>query len=216
MPHNYGLISDVDASVLEKTLDLIIADFPNQPICVTEVGLYNGRTSKGIKEYIESKGREVKLTGIDNQRDNEKLVFFPPTADLIIGNSNEVAYKVPEHSQHMIFIDGLHTLSGVISDFFCYATKVKYDGFICFHDTAPYAQGRDWQRTGSKEDKYQYISVRKALELIGLLDTPIKPLLSYSYDYYSASLDNWSLYFDEYDKENTEGCGGVTVFKRIA
>lgn len=75
MPHNYGLLTDVDVSVLERTLDAIMADFVNQTISVLEIGVYGGATGKGIKEYIQSKGRKCMLTGIDNNADGEPIRF---------------------------------------------------------------------------------------------------------------------------------------------
>jgi hypothetical protein len=208
--HNYGLISDVDAATLEKTMDLICADFYHHPICILEVGLYNGRTSKGIKEYIESKGREVKLTGIDNYADGEKLVFYPPSAELIVGNSSDVYYKIPDHSQHLIFIDANHSYLSVIQDFFAYSDKVKYDGFLAFHDTGKHIQEKtDWQRIGDKENPDTYIAVRKALRKLGLIDTTYTAL-----EADGTFLEEWEVVFDEADPNDK--AGGVTVFKRIA
>lgn len=192
----YGLISRVDASVLEKTIDLICEEFPTQEIKVTEVGLYNGRTSKGIKEYIEGKGRFPVLTGVDNFRDNEQLSFYPHDARLLRGNSSEMCYQIEDYSQHLIFIDGLHTFSGVISDFFCYYPKVRIDGYLAFHDVAPHAQGKDWQRLGFQDDPDQHISVRRALN-------EINPFLYRDFE----------LIDERYDPN--DAAGGVAVFKRI-
>lgn len=205
----YGLISKVDAAVIEKTIDLIIADFPNQPIRVLELGIYSGETGKGIKEYIQSKNRECFLTGIDNNADGEPIRFAPYYDKLIGKNSTEAAYLLEDNSQHFIFVDGNHSFAAVIADFFCFAPKVKYDGFLAFHDTAPHiAPFTDYQKTGSKDDPDQYIAVRKALKTIGVIE---RSCIAFEGD--GLFIDEWDLIFDEADTENE--AGGICCFKKL-
>src|SRR6185369_11637224 len=166
----YGLISRVDSDTIEKTFDLVFEQFQNDVINYTEVGLYNGRTTSGVKEYLLSKGKRYKLTGIDNFKDKEELVFFPHDANLIQGSSIEVYNQLEDESQHFILIDGNHSFPYVIADFFCYISKIKIGGYICFHDTSPQTQGKSWQRMGDEADSDMYISVMKALVKIGLFD----------------------------------------------
>lgn len=191
----YGLISRVDSNTIEKTIDLIFGQFPSEIINYTEIGLYNGRTTSGIKEYFQSKGIECKLTGIDNFKDKEELVFFPEDAILIQGSSIEVYNQLPDKSQHVILIDGNHSFPYVVADFFCYSGKIKTGGYICFHDAAPHAQNKSWQRMGSKDDPDMYISVLKALD-------KIQP------DKYG-----FELVFHEWDI-NDEG-SGVIIYKKV-
>lgn len=217
----YGLISETDARVLEKTIDLICEDFITQEIKVLEIGVYNGATSNGVKEYIESKGRIPVITGIDNFRDGEKLVFYPSGAVLINGNSNEVYWKVEDFSQHLIIVDGCHSFSSVISDYFCYKNKVRVDGYMAFHDTGRHIKPfKDFQH-GDRHNPDAYISVRKALTEIGLLDDNNHLL----YESDGIALDvkchnlgfhgaiGWELVFDEADVENE--AGGFCVFKKL-
>jgi hypothetical protein len=200
MPHNYGLISEVDAGVIEKTLGMIMLEFVSQPINVVEIGIYGGATGKGIKQYIESNGRKCFLTGIDNNADGEPIINAPYYDKLIGNNSVDAAYLIENNSQHFVFIDGNHSYASVISDFFCYARKVRTDGFIGFHDTGKHIKKMyDWQKLGSKEDPHQYISVREALQVIGLYNKDVQP-------------KTWELIFDEAD-ENDEA-GGVCTFKK--
>jgi len=119
----YGLISKVDAQTIEKTIDLICNQFPEGIINVCEVGIYAGETGNGIRQYIESKGRQVNLTGIDNNKDREPLRL--KYDKLIIGNSNEVYSELEAESQNLIFVDANHSFPYVVSDFFCYEDKVK-------------------------------------------------------------------------------------------
>lgn len=198
MPHNYGLISDTDAATIEKTLDLIIADFPNQPIKVLELGLYSGATGNGIRQYIESKGRECELTGVDSGADGQQILFPQAYNTIIEMPTTAAAYLIPEYSQHFVFVDANHSYASVVADFFCFKSKVKYDGYLAFHDAAPQAQGQDYQKTGDPEDQSQYISVAKAILDIGLLND----------NFYG-----WKFSFLDYDP--ADRCGGIAVFKRV-
>jgi len=193
----YGLISNTDARTIEKTIDLIEA---HGEIWVTEVGIYSGETGNGIREYIKSKGAECFLTGIDNKKDNEEIRFEYDR--LIIGNSNEVYNQIPDNSQHLILIDGNHSFPYVVSDYYCYGDKVKKGGYLCFHDAAPQAQGRDWQRMGDEKDPDMSISLLKALDKSGL---PI---------HFENNKSGWQKIFHEWDA--TDRCGGMIVFKKLA
>lgn len=199
----YGLISQTDARTLEKTIDLIYEQFPNEVIYTCEVGLYSGLTSEAICKYIGLKKHRVFFhTGIDNGKDGEELKHFPPfNSKLIIGNSNEVYNRIKDESQHLIFVDGLHTFAGVISDFFCYAPKVKLGGYIAFHDTGEHLNPLSgWQGVGNKNDPDMCLGgVRRALEEIGL---------------YKNDKVDWRLIFDEADVNDTGG--GISVFKKVS
>lgn len=194
-----GLISTTDAAVIQKTIDLILSELLNEPLCITEVGLYNCETSVGIYEYVESKNipNTVCFHGIDNEKD--KPISAPRWMNFIKGNSIEVYNKLPFESQHLIFIDGNHSFPYVIADFFCYETKVKRGGYFVFHDTGKHIRPfKDYQGIGSTDDCDMYISVRKALKRIGLLNNKFR---------------EWRLVFDEAD-ENDEA-GGVVVLKKV-
>jgi hypothetical protein len=209
----YGLISETDARTLEKTIDLICDEFDEKTLNVTEIGIFDGQTARGIYEYIISKeypfydielqrsinkDYECNYTAIDNEKDKPIQLPFPE-CKLIIGNSNEVYNQIEDNSQHLCFIDGGHDFPTVISDWYCYKNKVMVGGFLCFHDTSPQAQGRDWQRKGDENDPDMSISVLKALNEIGLMQ---------------GRVDGWGLVFNEFDPEDR--CGGVCCFRRIS
>lgn len=208
----YGLISETDARVLEKTIDLLCDEFEVE-LNITEIGLYNGRTSAGIYEYVTEKNfwddgydcfnYRCNYTGIDNNKDGEKLIFFPKEAKLIIGNSNEVYNQIPNESQHLILVDALHTFAGVVSDYFCYAPKVKIGGYLAFHDTGKHLDPLSgWQGVGDENDSDMCLGgVRKALKEIGLFDE------------FLDGTPKFELVFDEADI-NDEG-GGICVFKKL-
>lgn len=206
----YGLISETDAKTIEATVSLILKEFWEEKLYITEIGLYNCETSVGIKRIIERNGSEVFYTGIDNQK--EKEIIAPDWMNLIIGNSNEVYNQLADNSQHLVFIDGNHSFPYVISDFFCYAGKVKQGGYLAFHDTGKHIKlFKDYQGVGSKDDADMYISVRKALNKIGLLNDKFDASSTYLYDIISRR--NWDLVFDEADEKNE--AGGICVFKKL-
>lgn len=195
----YGLISKTDSLTLEKTIDLICDELDKgfiYSIKVTEIGLFDCGTAGGIWEYIiRIKNQSVDYTGIDNE--SIKVVNIPQWMRFIKGNSNEVYNQLQDNSQHLIFIDGCHCFAHVISDFYCYADKVKVGGYLAFHDTGKHIKPfKDFQH-GDKDNPDAYISVRKALGKIGLLAQQIY----------------WQLIFDEADE--TDEAGGITVFKKL-
>lgn len=196
----YGLISRVDADVIEKTLDKVASEFPEEDLFTTEIGVYSGETSLGICQFLWNKGRKVYHTGIDNKKDDEPMVKFPLSATFINGNSNEVYSQLNDNSQHFIFIDGCHCFPHVVSDYYCYRSKIRRGGYLAFHDTGSHIKPlKDFQH-GDKRNPDAYISVRKALVQVGLLDGRYDSI--------------WQLVFDEADLGNE--AGGICVFKRTA
>lgn len=213
----YGLISETDGRTIEKTIWEVVNNFPKDTtIYTTEVGVFDGQTSRGLNELIKSFHRTSDglqfchvHTAIDNEKDKPILKPFPE-CNLIKGNSNEVYNQLEDNSQHLIFVDGCHCFAHVISDFFCYAPKVKVGGFIAFHDTGKHIKPmKDFQH-GDKNNPDAYISVRKALKAIGLIE--------YQYEFtfgemYPEKYPGWELVFDEADSADL--AGGVTVFKKL-
>lgn len=105
----YGLISDEDKKALEGTIDLLINDFADETLSITECGIYQGQTSLGLCTYLKEKNKEHNYTGIDNFKDGEPLIFYPKEAKLINGSSIEVYNQLPDDSQHLIIIDSNHS-----------------------------------------------------------------------------------------------------------
>ena len=193
-----GLISELDAQTIEATLRLILDEFNDDVINVTEVGLFNCFTSIGIYEYLKSNGRDVSFIGIDNEAD--KPIVKPDWMGFVKGNSIEVYNEVKDDSQHFIFIDSCHNFPMTIADFYCFEKKVKVGGYLAFHDTGNHIeQFYGFQRMGRTIDADMYIACRKALSRIGL---------------YDGKKEGWKLIFDKADV--TDAAGGVTVLKRIA
>ena len=193
----YGLISRIDSNAIEKTIDLIANDVPRETINYCEIGLYHGATTKGVKEYLDSKGLKYNLTGIDNFKDKEPLVHLPKEVKLIEGSSIEVYNQLEDNSQDLIMVDSNHSFAYVVADYYCYRKKVKIGGFMAWHDAAPQSQFKSWQRMGSESDADTYVAVLKGLKEIGLLDNKV---------------EGWVKVFHEWDKVD-EG-GGIVIFRR--
>ena len=194
MQIKYGLISETDAKCLEKTIDLICEEETKSAINILEVGIYAGETGNGIRKYAKTKYKHVWLRGIDNNKDNETIRF--KYDKLIIGDADEVAFKIADNSQHLVFIDSCHCFAHVVSNFFSYAPKVKVGGYMAFHDTGKHIKPfKDFQH-GDMENPDAYISVRKALETIGIL-WPLN-----SDEWIDRYAEEWELIFDEADVTN--------------
>lgn len=195
----HGLISNVDAGTIRKTIDRVLGEFQDCVIYTCEVGILDGSTSVGIHDYILSKNRRNKHVAIDNAQYQEIVRPFDE-CEFILGDSKYVYNQLPDSSQNFIFVDANHNFPSVIADFFCYSRKVCVGGYIGFHDTAPHIQDfLDYQWFGDKNDKDMYICVRRALKVIGLIDN---------------KFPNWELAFDECDTADT--AGGVVILKRLA
>lgn len=197
MGNKYGLISKKDGETLEKVIDLICGNKNREvPVCITEIGIFNGLTSLGLYEYVKSKGFNCEYIGIDSEKD--KPVFPPKWMYMLRGNSTEVFYKIYNHSQDLVFVDGNHSYIGVISDYFAYKNKVKVGGYMAFHDCGKHiALYKDFQH-GNKDDLHAYICSRLAInELINC-----------------GAMRDWELVFDEADPNDE--AGGIMVFKRLA
>lgn len=194
----FGMISECDATTLQRTIGMA-AKFCTDPIFKTiEIGIFDGDSSRGINEFVKSLGLVHEHTAIDNGKYFTIQQPFPE-CKLIIGNSHEEAWRIADHSQHFIFIDACHSFPAVVADFFCYADKIKVGGYISFHDSGKHIKGwSGYQDVGSDKDPNMYISVRKALQKIGLLEN---------------KFPGWRLVFDDYDPNDE--FGGVCSFKKV-
>lgn len=194
----YGLLTAKDIETIEKTLDLVCEQFPEGIINTTELGVRDGSTSRGIHNYLTSGKRFNFHTGIDNNHDMEVQKPFDG-CHIIIGNSIEVYNELADNSQHFIFIDACHSYPMTLADFLVYSPKVRPEGYLAFHDCGEQIkQMTDYQGMGSRDDPDMYISCRKAVKRLGLLDN---------------KCEGWTLVFDEYDP--SFHTGGIVVVKKI-
>lgn len=185
-----------DYQTMDKCLS-IVADSFTGDINITEIGVFQGNTSRGMKDFFWSVGRKVNYIGVDNQRDFKMDSPFKD-AKFIIGNSFEVYNQIPDNSQHFIFIDGNHSYPVTMVDFLVYSDKVVDGGYIAFHDTgAQIKPFTDFQGIGDMADPDMWIACRKAVNKLGLLDN---------------KFEGWVKVLDEYD-ENFH-TGGILLVKK--
>ncbi len=192
-----GLISELDAGIIEKALKKVLISFIGK-INTFEIGVNEGNTSRGICDFFDNHNREHWHLGVDNLQDG---VTPPPDIFncFLNGDSVQKAGELFDEFFHFGFIDANHSYHRVIADYVAYAPKIMVGGYLAFHDTSPIIKTfKDYQFEGMRDDPNMYISVRKALTDIGLL---------------RGKFPNWEKVYDDYD-ENDEA-GGVTVFKKV-
>jgi hypothetical protein len=195
----YGLLTKSDVSTLEKTMKLVCDEFKEGIINTLEVGTHRGHTSRAINKYFTDRSFINFHTAVDNERDVKNGSPFS-SCNFIIGNSDLVYNQIPDNSQCFIFIDASHSYRNTLLDFLLYSNKVRLGGYIAMHDTSPHINSMtDYQGIGDKDDPDNYISCRKAVKKLGLLDNRFY---------------GWELVFDEYEIKALTG--GVAVFRRIA
>lgn len=188
-----------DYETLDKVLTLVNKDFPTGVLNTLEIGVHHGKTSRGIRDFfLFTFVREIKHTGIDNQRDFKMGSPFPGCR-FIVGSSIEVFNQVENNSQHFLLIDGCHNYPMTMADFLVYSDKIKKGGYVAFHDCGPQIKPfTDYQGMGSRIDPDMFISCRKAVTKLGLLDN---------------KFPGWELVMDEYD--STYPTGGIIVVKKL-
>lgn len=186
----YGAITTLDATVLDD----VFAQFKGQQVKVLEIGVYHGDTARGMKAACEANQCTIQYHGIDAF---PMATPIPPIVGghYVVSESAEAFDFVPGELD-VVFVDGCHCLNHVILDAIHYSRKVKANGFMVFHDTAPQVQGvqtNHWVH-GTIDKPLHRTQVRKALELIGWPNA------------------QWQLWRDRYEPE--ANIGGMMVFKR--
>lgn len=193
----YGMMPNKDYETMDKILSMVCDRFKGD-LNILEIGVFQGNTSRGMRDFLKEKGRKINHTGVDNQRDFKMDKPFPES-NFIIGNSFEVYPKVKDNSQHLIFIDGNHSYPITMIDFLVYSDKVVEGGFIAFHDTGKQIKPfTDFQGIGDMADEDMWIACRKAVDKLGLLTDEYK---------------GWKLILDEADE--TFHTGGILLVQKI-
>jgi hypothetical protein len=157
---NYGSITAEDGEVIDATLEQLV---PLGRVKWLEVGMFAGGTGRGVKRFLDARNVPLEWWGIDAGYITEPSVPFAG-AHVIHGRS-ELVYPTVPNDFDGIFIDGCHCRNHVILDTMNYAPKVKPGGFLLFHDTSPFAQGKDKQPCGSDLPEF-WISTLAAFDLM--------------------------------------------------
>jgi Methyltransferase domain len=184
----FGSITEEDAQVIEATLEQLV---PLGKVKWLEVGMFRGGTGIGVRNFMEARNVPLEWWGIDAGYITEPSAPFLG-ANVIKGKSEEVYPLVPNDFDG-IFIDGCHCRNHVILDAINYGYKVKFGGFLLFHDTSPFAQGHDKQPCGPDIPEF-YISTLTAFTVMGW------------------PLPGWTLFMEKY--QDKLPLGGVRSYRK--
>lgn len=195
----FGLMTGSDEKTLIKTMDLVNEAFPEGIINTLEIGIHRGHTSRAIHQFFSERNRINFHVAVDNEHDVQDGSPFEGCR-FLIGNSIDVYTDIHDNSQHFAFLDACHSYVYSMADFLVYSDKIRIGGYLAMHDTSPHINPfTDYQGHGSKFEQDMFISCRKAIKKLGLLDN---------------RFEGWQLVFDECDPKALTG--GVTVLKRIS
>lgn len=186
----FGSILEEDAQVIEATL----AALSDQPLVRwLEIGMFQGGTARGVRDFLHSRNVAVEYWGIDAGYMIEPSVPFPG-ARIIKGRSEEVYPDIPGGFDG-IFIDGCHCRNHIVLDTLNYGPKVRVGGFLLFHDCGKSSQGIDKQPCGPLRLEF-CVSTLAGLDLMKF-PTP-----------------EWELFMEK----EREGCplGGTRSYRKIA
>lgn len=132
----WSLMTDTDRSTIRSTVEsMCFQDL--RPLNFCEIGTYNGSTAWGVKKITDSKYVPLNYWGVDVMTHDTVLW---PEANMVIGDSTEIFYKVPDVPFDILFIDGPHCTRNCMLDFLNFAPKVRIGGLIMFHDSSPASQ----------------------------------------------------------------------------
>lgn len=136
--HYYaGSQNPEDVEVLESVLKL----YAGKPCRFLEIGVLNGQTARGVKQFCDENKIALEYWGIDINGPEFHGQPNPPFAgaNFIKGDSAEVFHLVPEELD-VVLSDGCHCINHVILETLHYGKKVVRGGFMLFHDTSPSIQ----------------------------------------------------------------------------
>lgn len=158
---SYGAITKADAILLEDTMTF----FKGRTMRLLEIGVHSGSTARGIRDFCAANEIALEYWGIDNGVLHRNIEPPFDGAKLVVGDSAEVFYLVPDILD-VVIIDGAHSRNHVILDTYNYSTKVAIGGFVLFHDTAPEIQHTMREAYGPDIPQF-YNCVNEALVLMG-------------------------------------------------
>lgn len=149
-----------------EVLEWALGHYKGQPCRFLEIGVLNGQTARGIKQFCDENKIELEYWGIDPVSPEKwgcpREPF--PGANFIQGDSAE-SFHLAEGPFEVALIDGCHCVNHVILDTIHYGAKVAYGGYLLFHDTNPEIQNT--MRDPHGPDIWQFHnSVLEALTMI--------------------------------------------------
>lgn len=153
-----GWLSDAEATLLITITGKVCNNLPSLQNIV-EIGSYHGKSTVLFGSILKRCFAEVKLFAIDPHdgrlgAEDQHIQLFPPSfeklkkniadaglythVEIIKGNSYNVIWENPIS---LLFIDGLHDYLNVSGDFKHFSSWIMQNGYVVFHDYAPYFPG---------------------------------------------------------------------------
>lgn len=164
----YGLISFEEAHAIEQSLLRVVSRFKQDTIRLLEIGVHDGRTSRGIRDFLT----ENNVTNFEHWAvDNGKWAKTKPyeNVHMVWGDSSETGHLVPAQI-HWLFIDGCHCINHALIDISRYGYRLLPGGEMAVHDT--YNEVPlfcDYQDHGPRDrPEFHLPGVRLALREFGL------------------------------------------------
>ncbi len=198
----YGLMPQKDYDTMTKILEAVCIKFSSGIIKTFELGIHKGNGSRGIHKFFEQRKRIHFHVGVDNGHDVPVIAPYDG-CHVIEGNTYEVYNQLEDDSFNFGLVDANHSYPMTVIDVWCYAKKIKKNGFLALHDTGAHIEPyTDYQNIGDRADKDMFISCRKAAEDLGLLN--------------DRSYVNGCTFEKVYDiADNGSHTGGILCLKRI-
>lgn len=164
-----GFMHHHDLEAYEWALGDVAARF-GPALKVLEIGTWSGHTSRSANAVLLDAGAEGYEHWCIDKAIEPRGVWEPPFpgARCVWRDSAEAADEVPD-GLGLVLVDGCHCLSHVLSDFALYSAKLSVGGLMLFHDVNPQSQGGQYQYHGDPANPDSYVSVRRGLEMLGLL-----------------------------------------------
>jgi len=153
-----GWLSDREADLLINSTLAVCKDMP-PPYNIVEIGSYHGKSTILFGSIAKKFFPETRIYSIDTHDGmlgaaDQELQSFPPSyeifkkniesaglselVEIIKDNSNNVSLQV---SISLLFVDGLHDYLNVARDFSHFSRWIRPEGYVAFHDYAPYFPG---------------------------------------------------------------------------
>lgn len=164
-----GLISPQEAAAIERSLERVIAAFPGQKLTIAEIGLWDGTTSRGIRDWFADKGVAIEHHCFDSGKESPATPY--PECTYHLGDSLETVPALPAGLFfHWALVDGCHCASHAAADTVGLGSRVWIKGEMAVHDTSIHLPPtRDYQGHGPKDARHHITGVRYGLNAIGML-----------------------------------------------
>lgn len=103
--------------------------------CVIECGTFKGLISSHIINAMKDGSGFIGIDIEDHRCESVKRYMSENNSKFMLESSITALRKLPKRSADIIFIDSLHEISYLRSEFKAAESVIRQDGIICLHDT---------------------------------------------------------------------------------